>query len=295
MARIWCIARDMSAPATPKAGAKKRVSQGDIPSISLEKACRVPRALAESYGSDPTRPIDVASALIMTPSSGPFRTLCGAAVGYGLTDGGPNAPTIGLTALGRRVVTPTEVDDDKRALREAALKPTVAQKFYSKYDGSPLPPKHIAQNVSATFGVPADRTGPVFDVLIENATYVGFIKKIKDRDYVETGSPIANGAPAQAPVDSGGSEQGAQVDDDLNEEEDQDEETPTAKDGTKNAIFIGHGGNRKPMEQADQNPERVRHPSQAGRGRGQSRSSDSPEGGRRDARVRCGHPGVHCR
>ena len=33
---------------------------------------------------------------------------------------GPNAPTISLTKMGPRVVTPTEVDDDKKALREAA-------------------------------------------------------------------------------------------------------------------------------------------------------------------------------
>jgi len=242
----------MSEPAKPEAGSKKRtrISQGDIPSFSLEKARRVPQVLADSYGSDAARPIDVASALNVTPSSGPFRTLCGAAVGYGLTDGGPNAPTIGLTALGRRVVTPTEVDDDKRALWAAALKPTVAQKFYSKYDGSPLPPKNIAQNVLATFAVPPDRTSDVFDLLIENATYVGFIKKIKDKDYIDIGSPIiGNGATAQSVVDPAGSEEGAQVDEDLGEEDDQSEQTPAANGANKNAIFIGHGGNHKPMEQ----------------------------------------------
>lgn len=82
--------------------AKKRiyVSQADIPAVSLEAATRVPRAIAESYGSDPTRPIDVAAALDYTPSSGSFRTLCGAAVGYGLTDGGPHASQISLAKLG---------------------------------------------------------------------------------------------------------------------------------------------------------------------------------------------------
>ena len=77
----------------------------------------------------------------MQPSSGGFRIECGAAIGYGLTEGGPNAPEISLTTLGKRIVTPTEIDDDKVALRAAALKPTVADQFYKKYDGSPLPPK----------------------------------------------------------------------------------------------------------------------------------------------------------
>ncbi len=87
-------------------------------------------------------------------------------------------------------MTPLEVDDDKLALREAAAKPTVAQQFYAKYDGSSLPPKNIAQNVSASFGVPTERTSDVYDLLIDNAWFVGFIKKIKDKEYLDTGAPV---------------------------------------------------------------------------------------------------------
>lgn len=53
----------------------------------MGKAVRVPRVLAESYGSDSTKPLDVAVAMEMSPTSGTFRTLCGAALGYGLTEG----------------------------------------------------------------------------------------------------------------------------------------------------------------------------------------------------------------
>ena len=68
-----------------------------------------------------------------------------------------------------------EVDDDRRALREAAMRPTMANKFYAKYDGSSLPPKN-AQNVLASFDVPAERTSEVYDLLIENARFVAFVK-----------------------------------------------------------------------------------------------------------------------
>ena len=239
-----------------KPAAKKRtkISQADIPAISLEKAARVPRTIAESYASDPTRPLDVAAAVNMTPSSGPFRTMCGAAVGYGLTEGGPNAPQISLLPLGRRIVTPTEVGDDKHALREAAMKPTVARRFYAKYDGSPLPPKNIAQNVLATFDVPVDRTSDVFDLLIENASFVGFIKKIKDKDYLDTGAPATNQNGSDGPVDDSDYEDepnGADVDelfmDAQNSDADAAPVLPEARH--KNAIFLGHGANRKPMEQ----------------------------------------------
>jgi predicted nucleotide-binding protein len=248
-----------AAPGGNKPTRGTKISQADVPSISLQKATRVPTALADNYGSHPTRPIDVAAAVNMTPGSGQFRTMCGAAVGYGLTEGGPNAPQISLTPLGRRVVTPTEVDDDKRALRQAALIPSVAQKFYAKYDGSPLPPKTIAQNVLATFDVPVDRTSAVLDLLIENANYVGFIKTIKDKDYVDTGASIVSDDSAgsadndsfEEPESSaaGIHDSGPETAEVSAPTEEQSDPPAEPEQGHKNAIFLGHGSNRKPMEQ----------------------------------------------
>jgi predicted nucleotide-binding protein len=248
----------MSESRKPAAGARQRsrISQADIPAITLEKALRIPRAIADNYASHPTRPLDVASALDVQPSSGGFRAECGAAIGYGLTDGGPNAPEISLTALGKRVVAPTEVDDDKAALRAAALKPTVADQFYKRYDGSPLPPKNIAQNVLATFSVPNDRTSDVYDLLIENARYVGLLKQIKDKEYIDIGGPVkAVGTAKATPANTDTAE-----DDDLMvggelhvsaeaEQQPTPPANPTPAPAHKNAIFVGHGGNKKPMEQ----------------------------------------------
>lgn len=238
---------------TGKATVKRsRISQSEVPAISLEKARRVPFALAENYASHPTRPLDLASALDMTPSSGGFRVLCGAAIGYGLTDGGPNAPEISLTTLGIRLVAPTEVGDDIQAIREAALKPTVAKQFYSRYDGSQLPPPNIAQNVLATFSVPTDRTADVYQLLLDNARFAGFLKRIKDKDYLDIGGPLVAPTAASSVV-------AEDLDDGVLDAEPlvapepvpaaMPAELPTPPRPTKNAIFIGHGGNKKPMEQ----------------------------------------------
>ena len=245
-----------TSPEAGKPAKRSRISQADIPAISLEKALRVPRAIADNYASHPTRPLDVASALDVQPSSGSFRVECGAAIGYGLTEGGPNAPEISLTTLGKRMVAPTEVDDDKVALREAAIKPTVANQFYTKYDGSPLPPKNIAQNVLATLSVPADRTSDVFDLLIENARYVGLLKTIKDKEYIDIGGPLnglaagprsASATPEPAPDESGlvvGGE-------DVEEAQIQPPKPPatTEKKKRPNKLFVGHGRNKKPLDQ----------------------------------------------
>jgi predicted nucleotide-binding protein len=181
--------------------------------------------------------------------------MCGAAVGYGLTDGGPNAPVISLQALGKRVVTPLEVGDDRLALREAAMKPTVAKKFYAKYDGSALPPKQIAQNVLASFEVPAERTSDVYDLLIENARHVGFIKKIKDKEYLDTGGPFPS-AVAEVSTEHDGDIDGTGDNDVVIDGQaglaDRDVQEPAVRQpagGHKNAIFLGHGSNRKPMDQ----------------------------------------------
>lgn len=225
--------------------------------MTLAKARLIPQTIADNYASHPTRPLDVASALGVQPSTGGFRTQCGAAIGYGLTDGGPNATTISLTPLGVRVVSPTEVDDDSVALREAALMPAVAGQFYHKYDGNPLPPKHIAQNVLARFSVPADRTSDVYDLLLDNARYVGLVKTIKDREYIDIGGPVKGLSPAADGSESQG--RGAVLDE-IGDDDGFDEDEPVPVRETpapaqppnppdKNAIFVGHGGNRKPMEQ----------------------------------------------
>lgn len=234
---------------------KKRryVSQADIPSVTLERAVRVPKTIVENYGSDPTRPIDVASALEMTPSSGGFRTLCGAAVGYGLTEGGPNAPQIALTAVGRRVCAPLENGDDRAALRQAALKPAISARFYDKYDGSALPPENIARNVLASFDVPMDKTTVVYDILVQNAEFVGFTKRIKDKTYIDTGGSVRDADALDA--EPGMVEDGDRRLDDA--ERDSGEtgsftpniSTSNASPPRKNAIFLGHGSNRVPMDQ----------------------------------------------
>jgi len=60
------------------------------------------------------------------PGSGPFRGACGAAIAYGLTEGGCNADTISITDLGRRVIdTTVDEPDGLAARREAVLKPRV--------------------------------------------------------------------------------------------------------------------------------------------------------------------------
>ena len=53
-------------------GAKPRLLQEDVPSYSLDQALRVARAIAGEYAFRPTKPVNVAGAMGMTHTSGPF-------------------------------------------------------------------------------------------------------------------------------------------------------------------------------------------------------------------------------
>src|SRR5687767_4901046 len=102
---------------------RKYVSQSDVPRHSLDEALRVPQAIAENYALNPTRPLAVAHALGLPREGSTFRTLSGASMAYGLTEGARNADVIALTELGQRIVAPLEEGDDLAAKREAILKP----------------------------------------------------------------------------------------------------------------------------------------------------------------------------
>lgn len=165
-------------------GARTYVSQGDVPRHTLPDALRIAQALADSFAKTPTRPLLVAEAIGLTPTSGTFRTLTGAAIAYGLTEGGYNANTIALTALGRRAVAPTVEGDDQAALVEALTRPRVIREFVSRYNGSKLPADRIAVNVLEELGVAADATQRAYDVILKNLRELKAIRDIKGNPYL---------------------------------------------------------------------------------------------------------------
>jgi hypothetical protein len=189
-----------------QAARKTRLSQDEVPAYSLEQALRVPRAIAENYAYTATRPMNVASAMSLSPSSSGFRMITGAAVAYGLTTGAAKAPEIGLTPLGMRIVRPTSEGEDLVAMREALLRPKVIGEFLRKYDGAPIPPDNIAVNVLQEMNVPADRAASVLTLIVNGADSVGFLKNIGGRRYVDlTGVNTPSTSQEVEPVDVDGS------------------------------------------------------------------------------------------
>jgi hypothetical protein len=197
------------------ANKRKYVSQSDVPSYGLEEALKIPQAIVDEYGGDPTRPLSVAKALDMAPTSPSFRMRCGAAMAYGVTEGGYNATQIVVLPLGKRIVSPTVEGDEILAKREAFLKPRVLGLFLTKYDGSRLPREDIAVNVLQEMGVAKDATKKTFTMIVDGAKSLGLLTQIKDALYVNLKG-----------VKAGVEKPAADVDDELAVDEPEGDKTP---------------------------------------------------------------------
>jgi predicted nucleotide-binding protein len=138
----------------------------------------------------------------MTPNGSSFRTVCGAAIAYGIVSGGAKADTITLEPLGKRILTPTKEGDDFAAKREAIVKPRVVGEFLQRYANAPLPRHDIALNVLVELGVPRDRVEAVYKLIVDSAQGVGFIRDIKGKQYVDlTGTVMKASAAPEAELD----------------------------------------------------------------------------------------------
>lgn len=243
-------------PSKPAGSGKQRtyVKQADVPRYSLREALRVARAISEQHAKQPTKPLDVAFALELTPNAKVFEYITGASIAYGLTEGGAQADQISLTNLGRRVVAPMTDGDDVAAMREAVLRPRVIREFLTKYNNEAVPRDDIARNVLETLGVPQGATERALKLIIDNASALGLIKQAKNgRKYVSLDTP----APAESvvgPVDT------LSPDDEGADEEREDDivgevaggqtedRQRAVKETRPGAIFLGHGKKRGPLE-----------------------------------------------
>lgn len=173
------------------------VKQSDVPAASLDEALRLPQAILDHYAGKPTAPLYVAKALNVDPKGSQLKVLSGAAIAFGLIEGGSQAATIGVTALSKNILRPKEEGTDLAAKREAVLKPRVFGEFLRNYDGHPFPRQDIALNVLEEMGVPRDKAGEVLERIRTSAQSVGFLEEIKEKTYVSLQGAAAESATTQ--------------------------------------------------------------------------------------------------
>ena len=178
--------------------------------------------------------------------------MTGAAIGYGLTNGGYNAATISLTGLGRRAIAPQKESEDIEALREACLKPTVIGRFLKKYDGNKFPREDIAHNVLVgEFSVPANRAEPALKMIVECAETIGAFRSIGGDRYVSL-TPIT---PPISTTSNGVTEptpESPLTSVTTPESTDTAEPKEHPRQEKVNRIFVGHSKGTKVLQQVKQ-------------------------------------------
>lgn len=235
------------------------LKQLDVPAASLDEALRVPQAILDHYAGKATAPLYVAKALNVDPKGSQLKVLSGAAIAFGLIEGGSQAASIAVTDLARRILRPKQEAADLAAKRESVLKPRVFGEFLRNYDGHPFPRQDIALNVLEEMGVPREKAGEVLDRISTSARSVGFLEEIKEKIYVS----LQGSASAPVPVEAN--------DDLASEDQETEAVSPTTKprplapavapgpsgtalavaiadDERRRKVFITHGKNRELVE-----------------------------------------------
>lgn len=227
------------------------LKQSDVPSATLTEALRVPQAIIDHYAGKPTAPLQVAKALNMDPKGSQIRVLSGAALAFGLIEGGAQASVISLTDLSRRILRPKEEGEDILARRESLLRPRIFGDFLRRYDGHPFPRSDIALNVIEELGVPRDKAEEVIERIDVSARSVGFIEEIKGKNYVtlqgtEPAAPLVNSEDTSNPESEPETLplRGTPVAPPLVQPQGKALATAIADDQRRRKVFITHGANR---------------------------------------------------
>lgn len=201
MAKTPAKTTKASSPAVAIPAQKRAyVKQSDVPMTSLEYAMRMPQAILDHYAGKPVSPLQLAKAVEMDPKGSQIRVLSGAAIAFGLVDGGVQATSISVTPLARRILRPVVEGEDIKAKREAVLLPRVFGDFLRQYDGNAFPRQDIALNVLEDMGVPREKAAEVLERIDSSARSVGFIEEIKGKTYVTLQGTVSTEASAETEV-----------------------------------------------------------------------------------------------
>lgn len=237
--------------------------KSDFPKHTLDQAMAIPAVLEETNGGRPLPPTDVAIGLKISPGGSDFRIRLSSSLKYNLTSGSYKQERITLTDLGRRIVAPMSEEDRHQALLAAALAPETFRRMYEYFKGKKLPELAFFQNaVVREFDVPREHAAKCIEIFCANMERVGLVRnattgKWLSSEAVPPPAQIDDEASEDGDVDAqgngnghGGDERGilsARRQDVAGGASPQVLSQPSRPE--KNAIFIGHGKNKRPLEQ----------------------------------------------
>jgi hypothetical protein len=227
----------------------------EFPKHSLKTALRVPLALEEKNSGNPMPPTEVAIAIDKSPGSSDFRMLLSSSIKYGLSTGSYNQSKVALTALARDIVAPTSDEAKNKALFQSAFTPPLFKSIFGSYKGKKVPDMQFFQNALVRdFGVSREQATRCATVFYENADYLGLIRQATTGKWLGSG-PIS--ITTQEELEESG--EAGRGGNDRHNPTDGQPPSPLAQaevksppvPPAKNAIFLGHGKNKVPLQQLE--------------------------------------------
>lgn len=227
-----------------------RILQTNVPSCSVEEALVVPQAIWDNLAGKPCTPLQVCTALNLSPTSSKWRDLSGASIAYGFTSGGWNAKTITLEPLGKRAVAPTEEGDNCLAIREAVQKPTILGRFFEYYSGKKFPKDTIGENMLIDWGVPKERAANVLSLIKENGLFANLLSEIKGSQYITLDDVSSTTIDINIGQDESENEQTLPpaIVEKLDITQTSNPIAAAPSSPSNNKVFISHGKNRQMVE-----------------------------------------------
>ena len=219
---------------------KKYKPRRPFPIHTLEEALKVAKAIQEKNAGKPWKPIFVAEALEISPTSTRFRDLTSSSYKYGLTEGTWSASQISLTPLSNSITKPTDPKKKVKGLQEAVLKIQVFKIVFEHYKEAKFPSpddEYFKNMLESEFNVPRELVDECITLLTKNGRFTNIIRDVGGAPYV-----VFAEEPLEAPPE-------------VTEEE--AEKPPVgikkpkipAPSPVVNQIFVAHGKNTAPLEQ----------------------------------------------
>lgn len=236
----------------PKPGSHKR----NYPPRRLSAALQVARAIQDQASGMPVSRLTLAEILKTTPGSSVFGKLVASSRFYGLTTGGINATEFALTTVGKDA-TGENAERRVAALKAAVLNVPPYKAFFEHFVDKKVPgDPAFAEFLRKYASVPSDRVEECMEHIVADAETAGLLRSMSGGKWVDmTGIPAATSEEqGDQPDDGDDGETGAVERATSTEGEGipapvaSESETP-ATSKRPNAIFVGHGRNKKPRDQ----------------------------------------------
>jgi hypothetical protein len=159
---------------------QQQLSADAMPRRSLEEAIKVAKVLRQIYASKSASFDELAKAMDTSKNNPNFKYGVWSAIAYGIVnaEGSKRNRRYSLAETGRKIVAENLPGEAQEAKIKAVLTPTVLSKFFTDYNGHPIPPtpEHFANVLEDRFKVPRDRTEEAIEIIMTNGKYAGILE-----------------------------------------------------------------------------------------------------------------------